>query len=411
MKRIVEGALRTILLVCLLFALAYADPVEDLFSSVNKSDLREVREVIENGANVNAKNEFGTPALMIACIKGNFDVVGYLVEKGADVNAKDKNGGTALIAASQYAPFNVIKFLIENNADVNAQTNKEGIRALNLAMARNPFDFDVVKYLVEKGADVNAKDNRGITVLMDTCYSGRFDVVKYLVEKGAKVNAKDDKGWTPLMWASSFGHLDVVKYLVEKGADINIKNQNSETAHMLAFMNGHHDIGNYLTGKSTNLKGEGLEKQKENLPIIIELMEYGNAQIKTENYIGSGIVVKISAREICEGKIDKTTTFMIDRDNQKVGVDYLHIISQKDTEGAIIPFSGYHGLDIKIEEKVYKAYAPNLLAVQILTPPSGVEISFQKDSYAILALLFKLEKSSVKNLSILGKNIPLEFSK
>ncbi len=44
--------------------------------------------LLENGADVNAKCEKGLTALMVACIKGNINIVNLLLEKGADVNAK-----------------------------------------------------------------------------------------------------------------------------------------------------------------------------------------------------------------------------------------------------------------------------------------------------------------------------------
>ena len=44
-------------------------------------DVKAVREAVEQGADVKARNEYGVSALWIATGKGKLDVVEYLVEK------------------------------------------------------------------------------------------------------------------------------------------------------------------------------------------------------------------------------------------------------------------------------------------------------------------------------------------
>ena len=58
------------------------------------------RLLIENGANVNAKNNEGSVALLAAAFLGHPATVKLLLEKGADVNAKNNNGQTALDAVA-----------------------------------------------------------------------------------------------------------------------------------------------------------------------------------------------------------------------------------------------------------------------------------------------------------------------
>ena len=48
---------------------------------------------------MNQKNVRGATALMAAAIDGTASVVRYLLEQGADVNARDKDGTTALMCA------------------------------------------------------------------------------------------------------------------------------------------------------------------------------------------------------------------------------------------------------------------------------------------------------------------------
>ena len=180
-------------------------------------NLEAAKLLIENGADVNAKDKYGDTALIEA---GHLEVVKLLIENGADVNVENEFGENALMRASEYGNLEKVKLLIEKEADVNAK-NEDGKTALMRASREG--HLEVVKYLIENGADVNAKSNNGWTALMRASYNGHLEVVKYLIENGADVNAKRDSGRTALMRASREGHLEVVKLLIENGADVNAK--------------------------------------------------------------------------------------------------------------------------------------------------------------------------------------------
>jgi outer membrane protein assembly factor BamB len=60
-----------------------------LWAAVRSADLKAVEKAIADGADVNARNEYGVNALWIAAGKKNFELNKLLVDKGADVNSKD----------------------------------------------------------------------------------------------------------------------------------------------------------------------------------------------------------------------------------------------------------------------------------------------------------------------------------
>ena len=72
---------------------------ESLIEAAKRGDLDEVKRLIENGADVNIKDNDGDTPLHYAASGGHLDVVKFLVENGADVNAKDKYGRTPLDVA------------------------------------------------------------------------------------------------------------------------------------------------------------------------------------------------------------------------------------------------------------------------------------------------------------------------
>ncbi len=150
---------------------------------------------------------------------GSVDEISQLIEKGADVNAKDKLGYTPLVMAAKGGLSDVCMKLVELGADVNAR-DKHGDTPLIRAAKRG--HSKMCMKLIELGADVNAKDKWGLTPLLCAAkegYSakeGHSDVCMKLIELGADVNVKDKNGWSPLTYAARNGHVDSVKAIIEQ---------------------------------------------------------------------------------------------------------------------------------------------------------------------------------------------------
>lgn len=72
--------------------------------------------LIKYGANVNVCNDFGTTALMSACVHNYFEMVEMLILRGAYVNARCKDGDTPLICAKKYHSKESFDLLIRANA-------------------------------------------------------------------------------------------------------------------------------------------------------------------------------------------------------------------------------------------------------------------------------------------------------
>jgi ankyrin repeat protein len=121
---------------------------------------------------------------MYASINGHKDVVEFLINKGADIKAKSNEGTTALICAARYGYKDIVEILINKGADIEVK-NSDGWTALTLA-AREGHK-DIVEILINKGADIEAKDDDGWTALMYAANNGHKDIVKFLIDNGADV--------------------------------------------------------------------------------------------------------------------------------------------------------------------------------------------------------------------------------
>jgi len=85
-----------------------------------------------------------------------------LLQKGADVNARDDFGWTPLILASKEGHTKVVELLLKKGVDPNV-SNAWGWFPISWAAFQG--HKDVVKLLLEHGADPNAKSEHGWTAL------------------------------------------------------------------------------------------------------------------------------------------------------------------------------------------------------------------------------------------------------
>jgi hypothetical protein len=154
--------------------------------------------------------------LIEACSNGNTEQAVQLIEQGADVNAKSHDdGATALMAASFDGHVSCIEMLIARGADVNARNNRSETA---LMIASQTGRMSCIEMLIASGADVNAKDNDGWTALMYASQKGDVRCVEMLIARGADVNAKDNYDDTALSHANDVGHDDIADFLKQHGA-------------------------------------------------------------------------------------------------------------------------------------------------------------------------------------------------
>ena len=203
---------------------------------------------------LNKTDDRGRTALIWATLGGYEAVVRLLLEQGADIKAKDKDGRTVLHMAAKDGHEGVVRLLLEKGADVEAKDKYEEWRALH--MAADAGHKVIVQQLLEKGADVNAKDRLGRTALHIAAIWGQKVVVRLLLEKGADVNDKNRSGETALYMAAVRGHEAVVHQLLEKGADVNVKDMENHTAVHMAAERGHETVMQQLLEKGADVNAK-----------------------------------------------------------------------------------------------------------------------------------------------------------
>jgi ankyrin repeat protein len=105
---------------------------EELLETAEEGDVQEVRSLIEEGADVNARDEDDFTPLHVAAEYGHTDVAALLIEWGADVNAQDDMGWTPLHKAAIWSRTEAAAVLLERGADVNVRDD-EGCTPLRVS--------------------------------------------------------------------------------------------------------------------------------------------------------------------------------------------------------------------------------------------------------------------------------------
>ncbi|MEO8218721.1 MAG: ankyrin repeat domain-containing protein [Acidobacteriota bacterium] len=123
-------------------------------------------------------------ALRLAISQKHGSVVKILIAEGANVNARDEYGQSILMTASDTGSAELVKLLVDAKADVNIGNE---YKITPLSSAAEQGHLDIVQLLLASGAKVNARSTAGGTALQVAVLRGYADIVRALIDAGADV--------------------------------------------------------------------------------------------------------------------------------------------------------------------------------------------------------------------------------
>ena len=172
-----------------------------------------MKKVIQEGVSVDKKSvdiPYLTP-LMAAADSGFTAIVNFLLDNNANVNAKDELGVTALVYAARKGNVDIVKLLLSRGALANIIT-KQGNTILN----------EILRVYGDNLPNSTNKESRS------QFKKNILVILELLLEKGADINKQGNPSGsarTPIMWAALWKDLNLVKFFKDKGADIYLRDQ------------------------------------------------------------------------------------------------------------------------------------------------------------------------------------------
>ncbi len=191
-------------------------------------DLRLLRALIANGADLNASHAGMTPLLAATrdSWHGRPDAVMTLLANGADPRLSDNEGNTPLHHAARSSDPGVAALLRDAAAELDT-LNRDGLSPLGVACAVG--NWRLAKFLLDRGARPEPGDGQPALL---AAASGEEDDpagVALLLKHKAKVDARDRRGRTALHEAAFAGHEDIAATLLGAHADPAIRDHDGRT--------------------------------------------------------------------------------------------------------------------------------------------------------------------------------------
>lgn len=180
------------------------------------NDIETIKVLLESGFDVDALNEKGRSALMIACIKGHYELAELLLEHGANKELLDNQGNNILIILSCFNDAEGVRFLLSKGFDTEL-VDKAGFTPL--LRACNAGAGDAAKLLLDAGADIQARNKYNQSALVLSARGGLLDLVKYFIEQGISEHELDGFGFNAFAQACVATRVEVMKFFLARGAN------------------------------------------------------------------------------------------------------------------------------------------------------------------------------------------------
>ena len=167
-----------------------------------------------------------------AAQRGDISAVRNLLRDGAEVNAAQGDGMTALHWAAERGDAGMARLLTFAGANLESGTRIGNYTPLHVAAAGG--DAEVLRVLLDGGANANAvTTNSGAMPIHLAAGAGNPDAVQALLAAGANPNVRETVwGQTPLTFAAAANRVTIVRLLLAAGADPNLASRVVDTAEM-----------------------------------------------------------------------------------------------------------------------------------------------------------------------------------
>jgi ankyrin repeat protein len=191
-----ESITAFLFIVFLFSAISRWDKVS-FFKSVKHGDTARVIEFLKHGADVNARDKYGSTPLHWATYYGHVEVVRLLLELGADPTVRNNDGKSPLDVARERGQDDVARIIEEF---IRSRLAVLGVEAPE-QHSGEWGKITVRASALQKGAYPNLQDSKGKTQLQWAVENNRIGLSKLPVERGVRLEVPDEEGKTLLDYA------------------------------------------------------------------------------------------------------------------------------------------------------------------------------------------------------------------
>ncbi len=211
-----------------------------LLLAVTQDHLDVARHLLARGAKADVANRYRVTPLYAAALNGNPAMMAALLAAKADPNGAAPSGETLLMTAARTGVVKAMQLLIDAGARVDAREPHFNQTALMLAVRSN--SADAMALLLDNGADIDARTSVGdappfVPPCKGTgCGSEGVGINRGgLPDRGRREPAKG--GMTPLLYAAREGADAATTVLIKRGANLELAEANGMTPLLMALLN------------------------------------------------------------------------------------------------------------------------------------------------------------------------------
>ena len=218
-----------------------------------------VENMIDMGADINARDKEKKTPLHIAISAKNLEVVELLTKNNACLKLRDINGQSPIILAFNENVFNDVEAIFIRNGKLDFYDTELLFKALEL------HEKSLVKCLLQK-MDVNVKNMKGNTLLHAAIELKLFPMVSLLVQSDEIDLELESNGVLPVHQAVIQGDIGIFKLIAEKANNRSTHSATGSTILHIAAKLGRLDIVKSIISETPSLLA--VKNAKSESPLV-----------------------------------------------------------------------------------------------------------------------------------------------
>ncbi|VUC34282.1 unnamed protein product [Clonostachys rosea] len=237
-------------------------------------------------------------ALCEASLRGDVKQVAGLLQQGANIDGRNDKSMTPLACAVKANQADVTRFLLSAGAN-----DKTGAKIPPLFEAAAAGSLEVARVFLERGAKASEKSISGHSYFYDVVNGDgtSLEGVRFLLQHGATVDMTSTPGRLPIVCAVKKNRLDLLKLLLEYGAAANSTDYTGSSVISLAIdQDPNSEMVDLLLQRGAPANSKTISGQpiiavavsKRSLPLTRKLLERG-AKGDAKDISGSPVIINV----------------------------------------------------------------------------------------------------------------------